>query len=309
MDKRQKMAIDAAKLYYLSDCSQSEIASVLGVSRPTVSKLLTYAKEEGFARVEIQDPRSESEQLSRLLTKRFGLKSAKVVWPKSGDPLAAVGEAGAELLQVMVHDGDSIGVTSGHTLYTVGKHLQNGDWSNVEIVQLKGGIGLSNFGESDWNTLAMFRDAFNAEMVLLPLPAVFKNAKAKVLVANEPEIARIIEKISQVDIAVFTVGVASENSQLLEQGHYSQNDREWVLGRAIGHICSHWVDAQGRICCPEIDERTVGISLGGLKKIPRRVLVARGMEKVKIISTALNRGIVTDFVTDRLTAEAVLKFT
>jgi len=33
------------------------------------------------------------------------------------------------------------------------------------------------------------------------------------------------------------------------------------------------------------------------------------MEKVKIISTALNRGIVTHFVTDRLTAEAVLKFT
>lgn len=54
-DKRS-LSIEAARLYYFSDYSQQEIAERLGVSRPTVSRLLQHAKEQGYVRISIVDP-------------------------------------------------------------------------------------------------------------------------------------------------------------------------------------------------------------------------------------------------------------
>lgn len=43
---KDRLSIDVAKLYYKSDYSQQQIANKLNLSRPTVSRLLQYAKEK-----------------------------------------------------------------------------------------------------------------------------------------------------------------------------------------------------------------------------------------------------------------------
>ena len=43
MDKRDEQSIDALKLYYQQNLSQAEVAARLGISRPTVAKLLAHA--------------------------------------------------------------------------------------------------------------------------------------------------------------------------------------------------------------------------------------------------------------------------
>lgn len=49
---KQQLSIEAARLYYLSDYSQQEIAKQLDLSRPTVSRLLQYAKEKGTSKLQ-----------------------------------------------------------------------------------------------------------------------------------------------------------------------------------------------------------------------------------------------------------------
>lgn len=56
LSAKEVQALDAAKLYY-AGLSQQEVAQRLHVSRPTVSKLLAYARRRGFVRIEIYDPR------------------------------------------------------------------------------------------------------------------------------------------------------------------------------------------------------------------------------------------------------------
>lgn len=72
-DKLTK-AIEAAKMYYLFDYNQNEIAKKLGVSRPTVSRLLQQAKSEGIVQIKIIDSTIDVKELSAQLEQTFKLK-------------------------------------------------------------------------------------------------------------------------------------------------------------------------------------------------------------------------------------------
>ena len=50
---RLKLAIKAAEMYYLENGSQLQISKKMGVSRPTVSRLLQYAKDKGLVKIQI----------------------------------------------------------------------------------------------------------------------------------------------------------------------------------------------------------------------------------------------------------------
>ena len=70
---KNKTAISAAKLYYQSGYSQSEIAKELGLSRPSVSRLLQYAKDMGFVRIEIFDPIEDQSHLAQKVAAAYQL--------------------------------------------------------------------------------------------------------------------------------------------------------------------------------------------------------------------------------------------
>lgn len=61
--KTQKM-IEAAKMYYYMDYSQQDIAEKLGITRPTVSRYLQQAKENGYVRIRIIDPSEGTQKLA-----------------------------------------------------------------------------------------------------------------------------------------------------------------------------------------------------------------------------------------------------
>ena len=76
--EKQRLSIEAAKLYYQSDYSQQDIAVRLGVSRPTVSRLLQYAKDRGYVRIEIMDPLEDIDIIAGELKAKYNLDTALV---------------------------------------------------------------------------------------------------------------------------------------------------------------------------------------------------------------------------------------
>nr|WP_314319882.1 helix-turn-helix domain-containing protein [Paucilactobacillus nenjiangensis] len=65
-DKIQQ-SIAVARMYYEQELSQNQIAAQLGISRPTVSRLLQAAKKSGLIRIQIMDPVESSEALEAKL--------------------------------------------------------------------------------------------------------------------------------------------------------------------------------------------------------------------------------------------------
>ena len=61
----QELMYAAAAQYYLDDATQADIAKRLGVSRATVSRLLTEARRQGMVEIRVHRPNKEFRQDGR----------------------------------------------------------------------------------------------------------------------------------------------------------------------------------------------------------------------------------------------------
>lgn len=308
-DKLSKI-IEAAKLYYLLDYNQHDIAKVLGVSRPTVSRLLQAAKSEGIVQITIKDPMENVESLAEALERKFGLKKAIVVSvPQYEGTIIKtfLGEAAAEFLHEIVQDGDIIGVTWGTTIYHAAVELKQKSVNNIKVVQLKGGVSHSETNTYASEILYLFGKAFNTAPHYLPLPAIVDHPVVKQAMEADRHIKRILDLGKQANIAMFTIGPVREESLLFQLGYFSQSDLDSLYGKAVGDICSRFFDRGGKICNESLNDRTLGIDLDELKKKENSILVAGGQNKVEGIYGALKGRYANVLVTDHFTAQFLLE--
>ena len=77
---------------------------------------------------------------------------------------------------------------------------------------------------------------------------------------------------------------------------------------AVGHICAHHYDIDGRILDIDIHQGIVGAGLDILHKAPQVLGVASGREKSRAILGALRGKHINILITDDVTAQKVLQF-
>lgn len=93
----------------------------------------------------------------------------------------------------------------------------------------------------------------------------------------------------------------------MSSGYLAQDDiaRLRALG-AVGDVLGRFVDAEGRIADPALDDRTVGLRLDHLPRKDWAIGVVAGAEKHQIARAALTAGYVSVLVTDEATARNIL---
>ncbi|MBK8047331.1 MAG: helix-turn-helix domain-containing protein [Anaerolineales bacterium] len=74
-----RLVTRVARMYYEWDMKQSAIARQLGLSQPTVSRLLQQAKDEGIIRISVSVPQGLYTELEEQLVKKYRLRDAIVV--------------------------------------------------------------------------------------------------------------------------------------------------------------------------------------------------------------------------------------
>jgi deoxyribonucleoside regulator len=305
-----KKVLEAAKLYYQLDRSQSEIAEILGVSRPTVSRLLRQAKSEGIVHIEIKDPSEDVELLESKLRERFGLKAVTVAYtPTYEDETVkrSIGQAAADYLDAIVQDGDTIGASWGSTLYQVALHLKSKTLKHSFVVQLNGGVSEADVRISPSEIVHRFGQAFHVPPYLMYLPAIVDHPLVKKAMLTDRHIRRVMDMAVSANIAVFTAGAPTPDSVLLNSNYFRDDELREIRSRGAGDICSRYYDLNGDILLPELNERTVGIELSDLRNKEHAILVAGGADKTGAIFGALRGGYANTLITDEITAKALLQ--
>lgn len=311
MDKdKERLSIAAARLYYDSDYSQQEICNSLGVSRPTVSRLLQYAKEQGYVKIEIVDPLEDMNIISKNLKDKFGLDKVLIAYSPLKEYekiINYITRTAADYLNEVVKDGDIIGVSWGKTIHRLASQINSKNVHGVEVVQLKGGISHSQIQTNAAETVNLFAKAYDTFARYLPLPVIFDKKEVKQMVEEDRHIQRIIEMGKQANIAVFTVGTVKDDALLFNLGYFNEKEIAELQQHAVGDICSRFFDAEGKICNDDLNNRTVGIELVELRKKETSILVAGGEHKIKAIHAALMGKYANTLITDQYTAKALLE--
>ena len=305
------LSIRAAELYYEENKTQDEIGSILRLTRWKVGRLLAQAKASGFIRIEIVHPRARRLPVERALREATGLKDAVVVSTAgvAGDEelQSRTAQAAADYLTGLRPIPRTLGISWGRTLHDVSVHLKQG-WSHgVNVVQINGGVSLNKRAGTAAATAVTIAHKALGSATLLPSPAILERLETKRAIEADRAVAAVLEMATGASAYLFSAGQADENSALVDSGYLTPAQvAELVRKGAVGDIVGRYIDADGNIVDPELDERTVGIQLEQLRAAETAIAVIAGPSKHAVARAIVRSGLCTVLVTDEDTAQALL---
>lgn len=150
-----------------------------------LSRLLQYAKEKGYVKIQIFDPVEDMSHMEQLLVERFHLSEARIASSTLNDEQEIkkyIGLKAAEYLDSIVRDGDIIGVGWGTTLYNMACSLIPRSLKGSQIVQLEGGVTHSKWESYAKDILERFATNYSTIAQYLPLPVIFGTKEVKDMV-------------------------------------------------------------------------------------------------------------------------------
>lgn len=311
VDSKQqiKQAVQVSKLYYLDGATQAEIGKKLNLSRPTISRLLQFAREKNIVKISINDPLSNIEDLQHQLKEKYQLKDVIISTPESNETaeiLSSLGKATARYLDKKVKDNDVIGVSWGRTLVSVARQLIPNDRKNVQVIYLKGTVANSTHNNYVVEVTKCFNKCYHTQAQILPLPLIFENKQIKEMVIKDKFINEILDTGKRTSVALFTVETTEQDATLFELGYFNDQQIKTLQEKAAGDLVSRFIDERGKIVDDQLNDRTVAIALDDLKQARESVLIAGGMNKLKAIKAALAGKYANVLVTDSLVAQHLL---
>ncbi len=304
------IAVRAAELYYDENLSQDEIGGLLGITRWKVGRLLAQAKERGIVRIEIVHPRARRLGVERQLRERFRLADAVVVPVPavSAETGARVAQAAADYLTAFRPVPRTLGVSWGRTVDAVADSLEK-DWARgVTVVQINGGVSLSRRPGTAAHTAVTIAQKSAGQAVLLPSPAILERLETKQAIESDRTVAGVMALAAEASMYLFSAGVPDATSILVENGYLASADLDELRRKgAVGDVVGRFVDANGNIADPGLDERTLGLGLSQLRSAKNTVFVVSGEAKHLVARAVVTSGLCTVIVTDEATAIALLE--
>lgn len=303
MENTKKQMAEAAVLYYEKKYTQQEIATLMGLSRQTVSKLLTDATKENVVEIKINNPDDYCRELENDITERFKIKRAVVSSVSVRDDtvrcIMTVRKAAEYLKPIIEKGGHNIGISWGRTIKSFIDELSKIEFSDNTVFPL--------FGATDQeepfflsNELARsFADKTGAKVKYAWFPYLPDSVDDKELFKKTSYYKKISQLWQSIDLAIVGIGDAQMIQTFGKAFGYKDKS-----GSAVGDISTHFFNDKGEIL--ELYENTLCASKENLKNATDTVAIACLDDKCEAIKGALKTGIIDTLITDEYTARKIL---
>jgi DNA-binding transcriptional regulator LsrR (DeoR family) len=304
---RNRMRI--AWMYYVEGLTQNEIADRLGIGRVTVVRNINEAVRQREVKIWITGGIAECLDLEAGLKKAYGLVDAVVV-PEPADPShlrKAIGFAAGMYVTDQLTDDFCLGVGWGATLHESLQTLARKELNNVEVVSLLGGVvDAKRFNPTEfaWQVA----NTVGADCYLLTAPAIVDSVATKRALIERCGLDHVLDKVENMDMALLSVGAMTPDSTSFQFGFFGEEERlSLARAGAVGDLFFNFYDAEGRLIDHHINERVISVTMEKLRKVPRRVMISGGREKVVALKGGLKLSAANVLITDEMTAKALLE--
>ncbi|PPG10168.1 DNA-binding transcriptional regulator [Rathayibacter sp. AY1F4] len=299
------VVFQAARMYYVEDATQVEIASRLDVSRPTVSRLIAEARRLGLVRITVVDPFEDATAgTADALRDALGLRSVHLAAVTHASTLGrdlAVPVAAA-LAEMELRSGDALLMSLGRTVHDIARSGLLPRLPGVTMVPAVGGQAEPQPWFQTNEITRMAAEASGARSSFLfaqsfPSPAMRSGLE------EDPAFLEVRTLWSTAKGALLGIGAPTATRDNLSSGLPSD---EGLFDDAAGDVCLNFFHADGSALEFPGSDRMVRVSREDLAAVPHAVGVAVGAEKTASIIGAVRGSLINTLVTDAATAAAIL---
>ena len=300
----------AARLYFLDDRSQDDVAAILGTTRSNVSRMVRQARNLGIVEIRIVAPAQRDHELELALRDRYPLADARVLEVGAEtEVLAGVGRLAAHWLDETLRDGQVVALSWGHSLQAMVRAVDLAR-RDVEVVQLVGGLSALDSAVTGQELVRELSERIGARHRYLHAPALFGSAEALTLLRrSRPSPARWTRPSGPTWRSSASAPPASaprgrcwtRSPSARPSGPPSTPPGPSATSAVASTTCP-----AGR-CRSVVNQRVLAVTLDDLRAIPTVAGIAAGPEKALGILGALRGGIIDVLICDQQAARSVLR--
>lgn len=289
-------------LYYNKEMDQKAIAKQLNISRPTISRLIHNAKEQGIVQISIQFlEQIDYVELEKQLENLYKLQEVILV---DSDPDGTqlkknLGKATSLYLSRVIKDGDNVGISMGSTLYEVVDQMEGLQAENVTFIPTIGGMGLLRSDLHSNTLVEKMAEKCGGDYMLMHAPARVSNRLICRSLKNEKGVVEVIRRCNELDVALVGIGYPNEASAIMATGYYDKKDMlEFRKKHVAGDVSMQMYDIHGQTKPYEADNNVIGVNIKKLRRVPYSVGVAGGIDKIDAIQGAISGRYINVLITD-----------
>jgi DNA-binding transcriptional regulator LsrR (DeoR family) len=308
VDPEEQVATRAAWLYFVAGLTQAQIGKKLGINRTRVNRLLAQARDLGLVQINITGRLASCVELEEALKSQYGLQDAVVVPTPPDQALIpqVIATAAAAALSARLRDGMSVGVGWGRTLRLSIQSVPRRQLNRLSVVSLLGGLTRGS-AMNPHETASHLADLVGAQCYYVAAPALTDTESTRNLLIAQPMLHEIFERGAKVDLAFLSVGELTPTCTMTRVGLVSRAEVDTLLAAgAVGDICAHWIDNQGRLVDHPLNSRVMALSPEKLNSIPCVVIASGGRTKSAALRGVMKGGMCNVVITDEQTAASIL---
>lgn len=300
-------------MYYYQNMQTKAIAEEMNVSRSTVSRLLSYAKNEGLVNIQIVNPSEAREVLEKKIMEAFNLAQVHVVpVPEvagEAEWLNRTAQFAAKHLNTLFDSNIILGLAWGTTLSAVSTYLLSKPTHNAQIVQLNGAGNTQSMGIEYASEIIMrFAENYSAQAHLFPVPTFFDYAETKNALWKERSIKRILDLQNKADLLVYSIGAVNAGvpSHVYSGGYLDEKDYSQLEKlNVVGDIATYFFKQDGRYSEIPLNDRASGPKLELFRR-KYGICIVSGLAKVRGLNAALKGHFMKELIVDEPTARALI---
>jgi len=307
-ESKTHLMVKVAKQYFETGMTQQEIATSLYISRSTVSRLLSRARDEGIVQIAIEVPPGVYPELEKSLEQCCNLLEVIVIETRNYDSPTGIalelGQAAAGYLERTIQENDIIGFAWGTTMKAMVDAMQPLKVPGIKVFQMNGGLTPQMTEIHGTSLTRNLATRLGGDAYMFQAPGVVDNPQTQKIFMADTQVRQVFDLANDARTAFFGIGTIADDTLWGRAGLLSDEvTAELESLGAVGDIMSRYYDEYGNRVNSSLCQRVVGIPTEQLLGIDRRIGVAGGNEKFKAILGALRGGYINVLITDHKTAQ------
>lgn len=304
------LLISIAKLYYLENMNQNEIANLLGVSRPLISKYLMEARNLGVVKIEINDLLTSDnieDDLSEKICKKFNLEDINIIPSSTNKDLndQMFVDYATECILGTFKDNFLLGIGWGSVIGAIIKKIDNFEPKRKligDVVPLISNAPISFRNYHTNELVRMLAEATGLNAQYLYAPVICSTPSEREIFLNTDNVKGVMEMYERLDYVVIQIRNFPSVPDLATEARF---EKKLHQEKAVGMLLGYYYDINGNVIQSDMDY-SIQIPIDSLKKAKKVI----GIINTRVNSTAaigaMNLGIFTDIIISDNVAKELL---